>query len=396
MDEVDLPDELMDEHDQWHDKPVNRNRTTRIEGSRIGNAGDRGSGIDFLAFHRRFINKVVNWYLEENGNLPYWWRGWNALPESLQVGSIDPNDSFPWTSYTAAEQRIVNNPLSFLSADDLGIFIETGRSSNGDWLSQPSIHDFVHMKSYWVYGDEMMPNISMSPRSPLFYQFHGLISKWWDRWRNATYAWPPPLPCDRFRREIAGLRSDIATAQDELQTAPTNMKGFITARIRQAMSQLTQRLRDLDNCMKRGDVPPDLNVQTFQPALKSLTEQTARLQSDRKFADKLFAAFTTNDEKTVESLCLETGAQVIFQAREQGVMLVPPARHVCILIEGHIVAFPIDVNRTVGSDRGRNLLTESSDGSSSRSQKTKTKSKSLAMKSKANGSPSLTIRGEDI
>jgi len=95
--------------------------------------------------------------------------GWNAIPAALKV----PATGWPVSNgvdLAAAETRITtNNPL-FANDDELGIFVES------------TIHNWIH-GAVSVALDPSDPFIAgfHSPQSTYFYQIHGLVDMWWNR-----------------------------------------------------------------------------------------------------------------------------------------------------------------------------------------------------------------------
>ncbi|MCI3926987.1 tyrosinase family protein [Paenibacillus sp. TRM 82003] len=72
-----------------------------------------------------------------------------------------------------AENRITSNLASFRSSDELGRF-----------LLETSLHDSVHAIGAAVYNEPDFAFIALSPRSTLFYNWHGLIDRWWRDWQR--------------------------------------------------------------------------------------------------------------------------------------------------------------------------------------------------------------------
>src|SRR5438045_2487698 len=62
---IDIPDELMKMHMDWHEE-------TAENGGRSIPAGNAGSGLEFLQFHRQFISCVKDWWQSENGTETPW------------------------------------------------------------------------------------------------------------------------------------------------------------------------------------------------------------------------------------------------------------------------------------------------------------------------------------
>ena len=142
-----FPQDLLNEHAAWH-----RNMPMGMRS---------GMGIDFLEFHRNYLQKSLAWYGSQRGN-PQLVAPWSSIPSEIK--------NHPrWNrSLQNAETRIVGNLTSFSSADELGGFIlATG------------LHDFIHVMGAQVYNDADFEQIALAPRSTLFYNWHGLIDRWY-------------------------------------------------------------------------------------------------------------------------------------------------------------------------------------------------------------------------
>lgn len=141
-----FPQSLLNEHAAWH-------QNMRM--------GERGEGIEFLAFHRDFIQRCIEWY-EAQGMNPRIIEPWTSIP-------LEIKNHPRWSSRLEnAENRMTRNLDSFQSADELGSFLLT-----------TSLHDAVHVLGAEVFNDADFGRISLSPRSTLFYHWHGLIDNWW-------------------------------------------------------------------------------------------------------------------------------------------------------------------------------------------------------------------------
>lgn len=145
-----FPQSLLDEHAMWH-----MNMRMRMLRS--------GMGEEFLTFHRNFIEKSLQWYKAKKLN-PRLVTPWNSIPNEI---INHPS----WNSRLQdAENRITRNLASFGSAEELGQFILTS-----------SLHDAVHIIGSEVFNDQDFGQIQLSPRSTLFYNWHGLINNWWKK-----------------------------------------------------------------------------------------------------------------------------------------------------------------------------------------------------------------------
>ncbi|MFX3624236.1 MAG: hypothetical protein ACE3JP_09400 [Ectobacillus sp.] len=144
-----FPQRLLREHAEWH-RNMGRDMGTRP-----------GDGIEFLEFHRNFMEKSLNWYREQRLN--------SRLVEPWASIPLEITRHRRWgRRLQNAENRIIRNLASFDSPDELGRFIQTS-----------SLHDAVHVIGAEVFDDDDFSRVIMSPRSTLFYNWHGLIDNWW-------------------------------------------------------------------------------------------------------------------------------------------------------------------------------------------------------------------------
>jgi hypothetical protein len=172
------PQALIDEHMNWHMNPGNP-----AQGGRAIPAGQPGSGVEFLSFHQIFVGQFHAWYDTQPGNdqgliAPTW----TSVPPELQ----DP--ALGWTAALANSQNnIMNSPLSFATADAIGIEIEN------------NIHNWIHGAAATKYNE---PNLASPMTGPVtstyFYKIHGLVENWWFQWQvaiaNAEQQSAKPVP----------------------------------------------------------------------------------------------------------------------------------------------------------------------------------------------------------
>lgn len=149
-----FPENLLVEHSRWHRRNMNMGQLRS------------GDGVEFLSFHRNFLQKALEWY-DSQGLNPRSVAPWRSIPSEIKR---HPG----WTSTLQnAENRIMRNLSSFTSAEELGRFLQTS-----------SLHNAVHVIGSEVYNDTDFARISLSPRSTLFYNWHGLIDNWWSQLEN--------------------------------------------------------------------------------------------------------------------------------------------------------------------------------------------------------------------
>ncbi|MEU3862694.1 hypothetical protein AB0F03_36210, partial [Streptomyces sp. NPDC028722] len=165
------PRNLLDRHHAWHAFPSGAHGLP----SRSAQPGTPGSGIEFLEFHRQFIADFRSWFDQQEPPPvdPKSLEPWTEVPDELKRLPA-------WGRWAPDEVRIVNNPGSFGSADQVGIFIENG------------IHNsFLHSATADAFGDELVRDVHSSPQSTYFYQIHGLVDFWWKHWESSKGGWRP-------------------------------------------------------------------------------------------------------------------------------------------------------------------------------------------------------------
>lgn len=155
------PQSLLDEHSNWHMHPGHPEL-----GGRAFLAGSPGSGLEFLTFHRAFMQHFHTWYDVQPGHDAAAVAPWTVIPPELKVPAAGWN-----STWAQNETRITTNSPPFASADELGIYIETGIHNN-----------FLHNAAGTVYNEPLLFNPMTSPQSTHFYQLHGLITNWWNHW----------------------------------------------------------------------------------------------------------------------------------------------------------------------------------------------------------------------
>ncbi|MFE8700008.1 hypothetical protein ACFYKX_05145 [Cytobacillus sp. FJAT-54145] len=144
-----FPEDLLAEHERWHMSMSMRARA--------------GDGLDFLAFHRDFLSRAMDWYRSERLD-PQMLRPWSSIP-------VEIKNHPRWDQrLQEAENRVNRNLDSFRSADELGRF-----------LLATNLHGAVHVLGAEVYNEPDFALIARSPRSTYFYKWHRLIDNWWRR-----------------------------------------------------------------------------------------------------------------------------------------------------------------------------------------------------------------------
>ncbi|WP_240703090.1 tyrosinase family protein [Cohnella luojiensis] len=147
-----FPQSLLEEHKNWHHARHNMNLDP-----------PPGYGLEFLRYHRDFTARALAWYYR-NGYDPRLVEAWASVPEPIRQA--------PCYNH-AAEARILFQPETFASADELGRFIE---SSN--------IHSCIHQESAKLFGDPAINDFDTAPRNTVFYNIHGMVDRWWRNWEG--------------------------------------------------------------------------------------------------------------------------------------------------------------------------------------------------------------------
>ncbi|MGJ0505903.1 MAG: hypothetical protein ACR652_01965 [Methylocystis sp.] len=163
------PDALLQRHSDWH-----MNAGDPAAGGRRAPAGYPGSGVEFLEFHRQYVEDFRKWYDAQPGADPQALAPWSAIPAELKTPTAR------WSATVAANERhVVTNTPPFASEDELGMFIED------------RLHDrFLHGAAALVYKEPDLNDPMRSPLSTYFYRLHGLIENWRKNWKQLA---PPQL-----------------------------------------------------------------------------------------------------------------------------------------------------------------------------------------------------------
>jgi hypothetical protein len=156
-----FPQSLLDMHHNWHQAGAHPGGGP----GRAIPAGQPGSGLEFLTFHRNFVAQFHAWYDGQPFANPAAVAEWTAIPAALK----NPALTFWNSSLAGQEARIAANSPPFATADELGIFIEAG------------IHNWIHGATATVYNEPEVGTFH-SPRSTYFYNIHGLVDFWWRQW----------------------------------------------------------------------------------------------------------------------------------------------------------------------------------------------------------------------
>ncbi|RLD36526.1 MAG: hypothetical protein DRJ10_01905 [Bacteroidetes bacterium] len=158
-----IPEDFITEHINWHSKPGNPNL-----GGRKTFPFTPDSGEEFLVWHHSFIKKFRKWAEKNPDKVPGYpdsIRAWTEIPPGLKM-SI-----YGWNFNLLQDERLLDNMSNFGTLDILGIKLEWG------------IHSFLHNAARNMYDEPILMSFE-SPRSTYFWQLHGLIDLWREKWEE--------------------------------------------------------------------------------------------------------------------------------------------------------------------------------------------------------------------
>ena len=147
-----FPKYLHDEHMHWH--------------------MTRHPGDEFLQFHRDFLARFHEWYDTQPFADQSLVAAWPTLPpEFNQPGDYETSARF------ADVRDVETNLYKWASTLHYGTILQ-GRLHH--WLH--------HIPITTVYRDTLITNFTTAPTTRHFYQLHGLIDSWWQRWTDGRAA----------------------------------------------------------------------------------------------------------------------------------------------------------------------------------------------------------------
>ncbi|MFC5470168.1 hypothetical protein ACFPPD_15785 [Cohnella suwonensis] len=170
-----FPPALLEEHKSWHHARHNVDTSNPPP----------GYGQEFLRFHRDFIGRAMAWY-NQNGNDPRLVEAWASVPEPIRQSRCYNQD---------AEARVLFQPESFATADELGRFIESS-----------SLHACIHQEAAKVFGDPEINDFDTAPRHTEFYNIHHMVDRWYRNWEGQG----------RFARGLSFWQGAFAGDGDEV------------------------------------------------------------------------------------------------------------------------------------------------------------------------------------
>src|SRR5207244_1063953 len=94
------PQNLLDEHSNWHMHPGNP-----AQGGRAIWPGQPGSGLEFFTFHRTFLAHFHAWYDTQPGADQAAVAPWTAIPPALKV------DAVGWTQWQARQKTVIKDVI---------------------------------------------------------------------------------------------------------------------------------------------------------------------------------------------------------------------------------------------------------------------------------------------
>ena len=157
-----IPDEMIQEHVNWHTLSGNPGAGGRAINPwpQFGPRPALGSGEEFLVWHDGFLERFHQWVdglPAGDRPVPQSIEPWTSIPSGLKMGMVG------WNAQLAQDEARLNNMDNFASLDELGRFLE--------W----SLHNFLHVGSRNMWDEPVILTFE-SPRSTYFWQLHGFSS----------------------------------------------------------------------------------------------------------------------------------------------------------------------------------------------------------------------------
>ena len=164
-----IPKEMIDEHENWHMYPGNPSLGGRTISPWPASGGgpQSGSGAEFLNWHGGYIDRFNSWVTslspterpDRESIQP-----WTAIPIGFKMGMLG------WSQALSNQEQRIQDMSNFGTLDDLGAFLE--------W---DGLHGFLHDAAAHMFDEPVILTFA-SPRSTYFWQLHGLIENWRQRW----------------------------------------------------------------------------------------------------------------------------------------------------------------------------------------------------------------------
>lgn len=180
-----FPQEMLDEHHAWHSNPGQPEA-----GGRLITPDDDGSGHEFLVWHRGYIQRFKEWAEENKDEIP-------GYPESIEAWTKVPaelkSSILGWNQEYKEDEESFTEMWRYLRLDDLGKTIEWG------------IHGFMHSATAKLHNEPILRTFH-SPKSTYFWQLHGLIDLWRQRWENTEQIFHKDLSLEWLKKQWSRLR----------------------------------------------------------------------------------------------------------------------------------------------------------------------------------------------
>lgn len=219
-----FPANLLEEHKMWH----HMHHVSDPQQLRPG------YGAEFLQFHRGFIRRALDWYGRQNYDTSLV-APWRSVPEQIRRAPCYDR---------SAEARIVMQPQSFRTADELGLFIEGS-----------GLHGCIHETAADVYGEPDINDFDVAPRNTVFYNIHGMIDGWYRNWEAAGQVNQGML---EWGGRFSGESEGIDGAEEVLRYVPENGRWWLGrggARAGAGGSTLRLNWRLVGDCAELGAAP---------------------------------------------------------------------------------------------------------------------------------------------
>lgn len=269
-----FPDDLLDQHHHWHNPAAHPGAGP----GRTHAAGTPGGGLEFLTFHRNFTAQVLAWYNATTfPNAPFSDAAqkaqlvlpWTAVPSELQALG-------DWSTWAGDAARLDSGSPDFLSADELGTFIEVGIHNN-----------FLHGGSAIAFNEPEVATLH-SPQVSTFYKIHGLVDHWWSLWQR------------RHKRRIKELMKEV--------TIDVDIKRFL-AEVKDLRPEIKDRIGEVKHL---GDEVKTVGREAIENPAEILVDPAVRAVNQR-LAQLERAAFPTRATFIESSERPDVGAAVAEQ-----------------------------------------------------------------------------------
>lgn len=155
-----IPQPMILEHIDWHEHV--HHRAAR-------------PGEEFLVWHQGYLERFHDWVNSlsaEDQPDSESIKPWEAIPGELKVSDLG------WHSFHKAAEKRIEAMSDFSSLEELGDYIDA------------RVHDWLHGASAIAWSEPVLGTYE-SPRSTYFWQLHGLIDYWREKWVDPHRASSP-------------------------------------------------------------------------------------------------------------------------------------------------------------------------------------------------------------